>query len=284
MTDTAEKIILKMPKLGESIQEATVLEWLKKEGDPVKRDEPLLEVTTDKVNSEIPASISGFIVEIYAKPGEVVEVGAPLCALSSEQVVAEKISSSPQASAPPVSYSPAVLRLAGERGIPLEEIALITGTGEGGRITKRDIEAYNFAAPHYAPPLNCASSRQKAEQISGDMLPLSPLRKIIADRMVQSVREIPHAALVSEVDMGEVMQEIGRKKEALWKAEGVKLTPTSFVIEAIAYALKFYPHLNASLVGETIVLKKEIHVGVAVSKNDGVLVPVIPQVEKKDVI
>jgi 2-oxoglutarate dehydrogenase E2 component (dihydrolipoamide succinyltransferase) len=250
-----------LPKLGESIVSATVVQWFKKIGDRVERDEPLLEVSTDKVNSEIPAPFAGTLTEIFAFEGQEVDVGVPLCSIGE----GGKEASSRQApkveaavSLKNESLSPAVLRLIGEKGIPLEQIDQIPRTGEGGRLTKRDVEAYR--------PPNAGE---------GDRIPMSPLRKAIADNMVRSFYEAPHASLITEVDVTDLVSRIQKEKEAFVSQHGAKLSITAFVARAIGKALHAYPLLNSSLDQETILLKKGVNLGVAVSVEQGVMVPVI---------
>ncbi len=260
-----------LPKLGESILCATVVNWFKKEGDLIKKDEPLLEVATDKVNSEIPSPISGVLKKIHAKPDQELQVGELLATIAKEGTV---IAPTTHAEAPvevaqPTSdqkdyYSPAVLRLAREKNISFDQLEKIQGTGAGGRITKTDIENYNpKQCPHAAPA-------EGTEHIK-----LSGMRKAIADNLVRSFYAAPHASLVTEVDMTAIMGTIKQEKESFQKKYGAKLSVTAFVTQAIASALQEFPWLNASLRDDTIVVKHFVNIGIAVSVDQGIMVPVI---------
>ncbi|MBS0621335.1 MAG: 2-oxo acid dehydrogenase subunit E2 [Verrucomicrobia bacterium] len=278
-------IIVRLPKLGESILSAKIVGWFKKVGDYVKEDEPLVEVATDKVNSEIPSPIEGVIQEILAQVDEEVEVGAPLLSLASLRAtdVKEQKKSEPEAYHLSESHSeqheatqgflsPAVLHLARERKIPLEELERIRGTGQGGRVTKRDVELYQ-------------STRLKQTSISEDVerIPMSPMRKAISDNMTRSFYTAPHAYLVSEVDVTDLLSSINRQREEFFAEHQVKLTITSFVIRAIGMAVAGSPLVNASVEGEVIVRKKEVNIGIAVAIDDGLVVPVIKQVQGKSI-
>lgn len=260
-----------LPKLGESIVSATVVNWFKKEGDPIKKDEPLLEVATDKVNSEIPSPVSGVLKKIHAKPDQELNVGELLATIAKEgSVVAtetaqrtERMAEVAQESDQKDYYSPAVLRLAREKNISFDELEKIAGTGAGGRITKTDIENYKAKPCPYSPT-------EGTEHIK-----MSGMRKAIADNLVRSFYTAPHASLVIEVDVTAIMNTIKQEKESFFKTHGAKLSVTAFVAQAIANALKEYPWLNASLRDDTIVVKHHVNLGIAVSVDQGVMVPVI---------
>lgn len=223
-----------LPKLGESIVSATVVQWFKKPGDRVKRDEPLLEVSTDKVNSEIPSPVEGVLQEVLAQVGQEIEVGGFLATLQTGAV----------------EFSPAVVCLLKEKGLSAADAEAIPRSGEGGRLTKRDVEAFAGGGL--------------------ERIPMTPLRKAIAENMVKSFYEAPHASLMTEVDVTALMRRIREPQ-----SDGVKLTVTPFLVHAMAKALQAFPLLNASLDGETIVLKKQVNLGIAVSVDQGVMVPVI---------
>lgn len=263
-----------LPKLGESIVSATVVQWFKKEGDLVKKDEPLLEVATDKVNSEIPSPFAGVLKKIHAKPDQELNVGQLLATIAKEgaatvQETAAKVET-PAAhtqEGPDQSdyYSPAVLRLAREKNISFEELEKIQGTGAGGRITKTDLENYNRKP--------CPLASQPAE--GTEHIKMSGMRKAIADNLVRSFYQAPHASLVTEVDVTNVLAAVKKEKENFQKKYGAKLSVTAFVAQAIAKALQEFPWLNASLRDDTIVVKHFINIGIAVSVDQGVMVPVI---------
>ncbi|MCH9614780.1 MAG: Dihydrolipoyllysine-residue acetyltransferase component of pyruvate dehydrogenase complex [Chlamydiia bacterium] len=263
-----EEIKITLPKLGESITSANVVQWFKKEGDIVALDEPLLEVSTDKVNSEIPAPISGTLKKIIAPPESDVEVGAPLAILStSEHIAGATTPTAPEETSTPHPggesfYSPAVLRLARNAGIDIKNLAKIKATGFGGRLTKKDLEAYIEGAPEEEEP------EDKHVKMTG-------MRKAIAANMVRSFQETPHASLVIDVDVTNILNRIKKDKEAFFKKHGFKLTITSFIAQAIGRAVKEFPLINSSLKDDTIVLKKSVNLGIAVSIEEGLIVPVI---------
>ena len=284
----SDEVKVTLPKLGESILTATIVQWFKKVGDEIKRDEPLLEVSTDKVNSEIPSPISGFIKEILAHPDQELGVGEPLVVISSQgsapQVAAPEPTvekSTPQCSpcsAKSTFFSPALLRIANENGIGLEEISKIQGTGEEGRVTKKDLEQYIEGKKEGKTPLS------KATVATGNVerLKMSGMRKAIAENMVRSFYEAPHASLVVEVDMTSVLKTIQKEKESFLSQHGAKLTVTSFVARAISKALHEFPLLNSSLDQDTIVLKHFVNLGIAVSVDGGIMVPVIKNCHRLD--
>lgn len=264
-----------LPKLGESIVGATVVQWLKKEGDTVALDEPLLEVATDKVNSEIPSPVAGILKEILVAVDDEIEVGAPLAIIIAtgevigaepEHVASQKTPSCEE------SYSPAVMRAAKASGVDLKTLSKIEGTGEGGRVTKKDIEAY---AGQIVKPSCCAGEERIA---------MSGMRKAIADNMVRSFYEAPHASFITEVDVTEAMALIAQQKERFLEAHGVKLTITSFIIQALTKALAQFPMLNASLENDTIVLKRYVNLGIAVNVEKGLMVPVIRNCQDRNLI
>jgi 2-oxoglutarate dehydrogenase E2 component (dihydrolipoamide succinyltransferase) len=245
----SEHTIIVLPKLGESILSATIVKWHKKIGDKIIKDEPLLEVNTDKVASEIPSPVSGFLVEIHAQEGIEIEVGKPLASISTSEQVTQPF------------LTPAVLRLLQEKQIPLSDIDKVPHTGQDGRLTKQDVENYC--------PLKVAPT--------GDVerVKMTPLRKAIAENMVKSFYQAPHASLVTEVDVTPLVEQIAKEKQAFLAQHGAKLSITAFVAQAIAKSLQSYPLLNASLDHDTIVMKKSVNLGIAVSVDHGVMVPVI---------
>ena len=278
-----EEIKVNLPKLGESIHSATVVQWFKKVGETVALDEPLLEVSTDKVNSEIPSPAAGVVKEIIAEVDQELQVGEPLLIIAPQQGGVPK----PQMEAPKEVveqqaatsgsmkgfFSPALLRMAREAGISMEELEKIPATGAEGRLTKKDVEAY---LAKKSDPVSAPTSG-KIEQI-----PIVGMRKAIADNITRSYQEVPHAALVCRVDLTDVLASVKANKEAFLQKEGCKLTVTSFVIHALAKALKEYPLLNAEVDGSTIVVKHFVNIGVAVSVKEGLMVPVIKNCHEKN--
>ena len=293
----SEDINVNLPKLGESIMNATVVKWFKKEGDPIKKDEPLLEVATDKVNSEIPSPVSGILNEIKAQPDQELDVGDLMAVISTDGSAAP--ASAPkeerQTQAAPTSgemqdyYSPAILRIARENGISFDELSKIQGTGAGGRISKKDLEAYISSLKAPCPLKQPAEQPKTPQGAEIEHIKMTGMRKAIADNMVRSFYEAPHASLVAEVDVTDAMKTIKAERDTFLANHGAKLTISAFVARAIARALSEYPLLNASLEDDTIFVKKFVNLGIAVSVDQGIMVPVIrgcqalslPQISKE---
>lgn len=271
----SEEIQIILPKLGESILHATVIHWFKNEGDVIQLDEPLLEVSTDKINSEIPSPVAGILKKIVAQPNQEIAVGEILAlvvasdrrAVFSPQSQADDLATAPQE---PDFLSPSVLRLLKEKNISLSDVSKIPRTGQEDRLTKKDVEAY-AASQHNIQPCSYEGDVERVR--------MTPLRKAIADNMVRSFYEAPHASLATEVDVTSLMQLIKTNKEAFAQSHGVKLSVTSFVARAMARSLKGFPLINASLEGDTIVMKKFVNMGIAVGVDQGVMVPVIRGIE-----
>jgi 2-oxoglutarate dehydrogenase E2 component (dihydrolipoamide succinyltransferase) len=274
-----KEIEIVLPKLGESIVSATVVQWFKKVGDPVALDEPLLEVSTDKVNSEIPSPVAGVLTKILALVDVEVDVGAPLAVVETSSQTVQTFQEKKEVVQEDLStdsadiLSPAVLRLLKENKISLQEVDKIPHTGQGGRLTKKDVEQYclNRKGPC---PLSLPKSGEKSVE-GVERVKMSQMRKAIADNMVRSFYEAPHASLATEVDVTRLVQYIQSEKENFLKQHGVKISITSFVAQAIAKSVQEYPLINSSLEGDTIVMKKFVNLGIAVSVDQGVMVPVI---------
>jgi 2-oxoglutarate dehydrogenase E2 component (dihydrolipoamide succinyltransferase) len=298
----SEEFKITLPKLGESIVSATIVQWFKKEGDPINLDEPLLEVSTDKVNSEIPSPVAGVIKKILAHPDEELQVGDVLAVIS---LSAEKIKNDSRPETDKKSsdqeglqennkdfLSPAVLRLAQEKGVSFEELKKIQGTGAGGRISKQDVEQYCERNKQSCKPASIPEQRVMpscARNMTGpesdvERLKMTGMRKAIAENMVKSFYEAPHATLINEVDVTTVLKLIQEKKEEIQAKHGAKLTVTSFIVRAIAKALQEFPLINSSLDKDTILLKRFINIGIAVSIDHGLIVPVIKNCQKLGVI
>jgi 2-oxoglutarate dehydrogenase E2 component (dihydrolipoamide succinyltransferase) len=285
-----EEYKVTLPKLGESIVSATIVQWFKKEGDQINLDEPLLEVSTDKVNSEIPSPVSGVLQKILASPDQELQVGEALAVIQMVQgpagdgprvVVEVKREAAPAGSEMQGFFSPALIRLARENNISLDELEKIPTSGAGGRLSKRDLELYieSRSTPKNKPcPMVTKSLSTDVERIK-----MTGMRKAIADNMVRSFYEAPHATLITEVDVTSIMQVIQQEKEAFLAKHGSKLTITSFVARAICKALKEYPFLNSSLEDDTIVVKKFVNLGIAVSVDQGIMVPVVKNCQDKSI-
>lgn len=276
----SDLVKINLPKLGESILSATVVQWFKKVGDPVALDEPLLEVSTDKVNSEIPSPVAGVLQEILAQVDEEIQVGGALAVIATKG--GHSPVSTPVQEAQPKQesderedfLSPSVMRLLREKGIALSEIDQIPHTGSGGRLTRKDVEDYTPSSKKGSCPFASPSS-------STERVKMSAMRKAIADNMVKSFYAAPHASLITEVDVTQILKVIQDNKQSFLSQHGAKLTITAFVARAIAAALQAFPLLNASLDGDMIVMKRYVNLGVAVSVDQGVMVPVIKDCQNK---
>jgi pyruvate/2-oxoglutarate dehydrogenase complex dihydrolipoamide acyltransferase (E2) component len=309
-----------MPELGESVHEGTVSKWLKKVGDFVKEDEPVVEIMTDKVNTELQAPASGVLVKIIIPEGELVEVFKPMGLIAEEgedtSTVSEAapaasapaeapavVAAVPDASAPAASdgsrkwFTPVVRAIAKENGISDSQLATISGSGSGGRVTKKDVEAFlatGGVVSTVKPPAKDVplpfSEKPAPPVVAGpdqEIEPLVGMRKMIADHMIKSAA-IPTVSTLTEVDVTNMVAFRSRNKDTFQNEFGVKLTYTPFFLKAIAETLMEYPLANASLQGDKIVKNKNVHMGVAVSlgpKGDGgLIVPVIRDCNSKTLI
>lgn len=322
--------VVLMPQLGESVTEGTIGQWLKKVGDPVEKYESLLEVTTDKVNAEVPAPIGGTISKILAEEGQTVAVGTPICEIAADgtgggetaalaaEAPAEPAPSpsaapaaappTPQPAAAPAAdlrgrYSPAVRRLAEENHINPDSVA---GTGAQGRVTRDDIllaashpqkQAQTApapapaavqapAAPAPAVGTAAAAAAPAAAVIDPDdqVVPLSSIRKVIADRMMRSKVTVPHAWLMMEVDVTPLVSLRQSLKDDFKAREGISLTYMPFMLRAVVQALKAVPAMNAQWNGDSIVLKKHVNIGMATATDRGLVVPVIKDADQKNIV
>jgi len=312
---------IKMPQLGESVTEGTVDKWLKREGDLVKRDEPLVEVVTDKVNAEIPSPFEGKLVKISVSEGETVRVGAVIAQIEvagatpaaasaapaqageigvahSEVPPAPAGGATPGAVAAPTSgddgsgerarLSPAVRKLAAEHGI---DAAALRGSGMGGRVTRDDVLAAvetGQAAP--AAPLAPAAAQAPAPakpapaKVDGareELVKLSVMRRSIAEHMVRSLATSPHAWTLQEVDVTNLVRYRDAEKDSFKARHGAALTYLPFVVQIVCAAIKQYPWLNSTWTDEGVVLKSYINMGVAVSIPDGLIVPVLKDADQR---
>lgn len=282
-----EEVKIKLPKLGESIVSATVVQWFKKVGDPIKLDEPLLEVSTDKVNSEIPSPVSGILKEIHASPDEELDVGALIATITTREVSSaspepvQEENSTPAATSVASSmksfFTPVVLKIAHEKGVDLSELEGIPATGAGGRLSKKDLE--NYLSKKGNTPRTTKDSQDPVERIK-----MTGMRKMIAKNLVRSCSEAPHATLVNEIDITKVIKYLAKEKENFQKKYGYKLSVTSFIAKAIATGAKKFPLINSSLEEDAIVVKHFVNLGIAVSVDQGLLVPVIQNCEGRTVV
>jgi len=321
-----------MPQMGESIVEGTLTKWLKKPGERVERDEPLFEISTDKVDTEIPSPAAGTLAEVLVEEGKTVGVNTVVARLESGAAAAKPAAApapaapapapaaptpaappSPEA-APPVKasappplppmeeppseptgpLSPLVRRMAREHNIDLGKIR---GTGAGGRISKQDVEAYIAQPAAPAPPPVAAKPAAPAPtpaapapyqppvgQAKTRIEPMSAMRIKIAEHMVMSKRTSPHVTTIHRVDMTKVAKLRERYKEQFQANYGFSLTYLPFIARASVAALRQFPLVNASLDGNNIVYHNEIHIGIAVALENGLIVPVIRNADEKNVL
>jgi 2-oxoglutarate dehydrogenase E2 component (dihydrolipoamide succinyltransferase) len=293
-----------MPQMGESITEGTITKWLKKVGDSVQRDEPLFEISTDKVDAEIPSPAAGTLTEIKVQEGATVGINTivaviggggssasapapaaakPAASAPAPAAAPAPVSSTPAASGERVKSSPLVRKIAKDNNLDLGKIA---GTGANGRITKDDALSYlNQGGKSAAPAAPSAVSKSAAPATPapepGSLVPLTKMRSIIAQRMVESKRTSAHVHTVFKVDMTRIVRLREKEKSKYEQRNGVKLTYMPFITRATVAALRKHPIINAVMEGEAIRYNKSINIGVAVALEWGLIVPVIKQIEDK---
>jgi pyruvate dehydrogenase E2 component (dihydrolipoamide acetyltransferase) len=260
-----------MPKMGMTMEEGTIIQWHKAEGQPVQKGEPLLEIMTDKVSLEVAAPASGILRGIRFGPQAVVPVTQVIAYIAAPDEKTEEAARPPEGvtrqvtPSTPLRASPAARRAARERGI---DLMAVQGSGPDGRIVQADVEA--FAAQALQQRAAVVPSEAPAR-----VIPLVGMRRTIAERMQKSFREAPHISLTVEVDMA-AAEEMRRQLTEAVEAEGSeKISPTAILVKAAALALKRHPLVNATLRGEEIHLLSEINIGVAVALDEGLIVPVI---------
>jgi len=311
---------LVMPKMGESIMEATVLKWHKKQGDSIKMDETLLDIATDKVDSEVPSTAAGTVTEILYKENDVVPVGAVIARIDARGAAAQ-----PSAPAAPVQqaapqatyqaapqqaavaqadggsrfYSPLVLNIASKEGIGMAELEKIAGTGNEGRVTKKDI--LNYVANRGSAPVQQAPQYQASQQtpaysppavpqpatVSGnvEIMEMDRMRKLIADHMVRSKATSPHVTSFTEADVTNIVRWRDKMKTGFEKKYGEKITYTPIFFEAIVNCIRKYPLINCSLDGDKIIVKKDINIGMATALPTGnLIVPVIKNADTRNLL
>ncbi len=315
------KFEIVMPKMGESIIEATITKWLKKEGDRVEEDDAIVEIATDKVDSEIPSPVEGTVSKTLFKEGEVVPVGTVIAWVetagennvevndgAAEPVtVADTETSIPVVPAtgnekPTVKnaettrfYSPLVRSIAKNENIPLAELENITGSGKEGRVTKRDVLAYlEKRKSSKNTPAAPATVSQAAPEIklppvhteSGDeIVEMDRMRRLIADHMVLSKKVSPHVTSFIDVDVTNIVQWRNKVKNGFFQRNNEKITFTPVFIDAAAKALKEYPQINASVDGYKIIYRKNINIGMAAAlPNGNLIVPVLKNVDEKSLL
>ena len=289
---------IELPQVGESVTDGVISRWLKNIGDSIEEYEPLVEVVTDKVNMEVPCPVSGILTNILVQEGETVPMGTTIAEINvgdesvpdlnndsdegiTKDTKLDRIGTllkdvspvGPTGSGGPISegieidkskrqrYSPAVIRLAKQHNIDLN---LINGTGIGGRVSKKDVQLFINSK---------AATTEKMDGV--DVMPITPLRRLIANNMVESSNQIPDAWTMVEADVSGLVDLRENTKELFIKREGVKLTYLAFVVNIVSRALKAHSKLNSTWERESIILKNRINIGVAVSTTTGLVVPVI---------
>lgn len=311
---------VKMPKLGESVHEGTIEQWLVKPGDHVEEYDALCEVITDKVTAEVPSSYTGVIKEIKVEAGETIDVGTVICTMEVEgevekendsnhnkqenhesiQETSENIKNDNQSVSESHNkpknngqYSPVVFKLASENGINLESIE---GTGNLGRVTKKDIvkaienkrnteksePIANTTLAEQSPQSESAAIEHNSNS-SHDTIPVNGVRRAIANKMLQSVQEIPHAWMQIEVDATDLVKTRQHHKTSFKQNEGYNLTFFAFFVKAVAEGLKKYPMLNSSWHEDEIKINKDINISIAVASEDKLYVPVIKNADDKSI-
>ena len=312
------EVELIMPKMGESIMEATILSWLKKPGDKIEQDESVLEVATDKVDTEVPSTHAGVLKELLAKVGDVVKVGSPIAVITTEANVDKPVVAPSTQNAPKVVeavhheavaahvngssvvadykssnrfYSPLVKNIAREENITVEELEAISGSGAEGRVTKKDILDFVQTrklgvAIKTTQPISTGSAPSAASKVSvsisaGDeIIEMDRMRKMIAERMVDSKRISPHVTSFVEADVTNIVFWRNKVKGEFQKRDGDALTFTPIFIEAVVRAIQDFPMINVQVDGDRIIKKKDINIGMAVALPSGNLI--VPVIKKAD--
>ncbi|MEE1885663.1 dihydrolipoamide acetyltransferase family protein [Pedobacter flavus] len=308
---------LLLPKMGESVAEATVIKWVKQPGDMIALDDTILEIATDKVDSEVPSPVAGKLVKTLFNVDDVVQVGTVIAIIeteggnaeSSNQVEATPVKEAPVAA--PVQnqnsqnstevtadnsstkfYSPLVKSIAAQENIPLSELDQLVGSGSEGRLTKDDLLAYlknrgQQSAPSATPaPVSAAPAKEVSKpviSVSGgdEIVEMDRMRKIIADHMVMSKQTSPHVTSFVEADVTNIVQWRDKIKNSFEKRENEKITFTPIFIEAVAKAIKDFPMINISVSGNQIIKKKDINIGMAAALPSGnLIVPVIKNADQ----
>ncbi|MEY3498838.1 MAG: hypothetical protein RL308_507 [Bacteroidota bacterium] len=310
------KFELKLPKMGESVAEATITNWLKKVGEKIEVDEAVLEIATDKVDSEIPSEVSGVLTEILFDVDAIVKVGQTIAIIETEGSVAdapvheviteavaavqETIEVAKNVVSTPVNFSdsdkffsPLVKNIAKQEGISIAELEAITGSGKEGRVTKEDILKFveSRKSSDIAPVSKPATSNQQPKAIlvsvnGGDeIVEMDRMRKLISGYMMASINTSAHVQSFIEVDVTNIWKWREKNKNAFEKREGEKLTFTPIFMEAVAKALKDFPGMNISVDGDYIIKKKNINLGMAASlPNGNLIVPVIKNADQLNLV
>jgi 2-oxoisovalerate dehydrogenase E2 component (dihydrolipoyl transacylase) len=320
-----------MPQLGESVVEGTVGKWFKKIGEKIDQYEPIMEVVTDKVTTEIPSPAAGTLLQIVVPEGTTVKAGTVLAVIGAQGEKVEAPASAPVHAADAAASSaklapvpakhnggggaatrltPVVARMISENNISDAELVTIKGTGEGGRISKKDVQVFierRGVVPAELPPWEQPGTGElfrPTEEIFGkpqaptatpapmpvaklgaleEVVAISPMRRAIAEHMVRSKTIAPHVTSVHEADMSRVIA-YQKAHEAEFAKQGVKLTFTAFFVQAAIAALKAWPIVNASYTDQGIMMKRDMNIGIAVAMEDGLIVPVLKNADEKSLL
>ncbi len=316
------KFELKLPKMGESVAEATITAWLKEVGDTIELDEAIVEIATDKVDSEVPSEVAGTLIEKKYNVDDVVAVGETIAVIETDtdavgevstpettetpkevKIIEEQVAEVASSVAQPIAktgdsgrfYSPLVRNIAKTEGISMQELESIAGSGKDGRVTKKDILAYlengrpqQAASTKTEAPKAVKPEKPKAPVTvnQGDeIIEMSRMGKMIAKHMADSVQTSAHVQSFVEVDVTNVVKWRNKVKDAFLKREGEKLTFTPIFMEAVAKALKDFPMMNISVDGDKIIKRKNINLGMAAALNDGnLIVPVIKNADQLNLV
>lgn len=298
-------VTMVMPTMGESVMEATILQWLKQEGDMITEEESLLEVATDKVDSEVPAPYAGRLQKVLVQKGEVVKIGAPLAIIATEgeatavhpippvpaavpshSAVVRPLQPVPALQAPVQKqsdgrfYSPLVRHIAQQENIAPHTLSQVPGTGKDNRVTKHDLLAYLQHSPKLDRPLKLGAVYVPIAP-EDEVIQLDRMRQMIAARMVASKHIAPHVTSFVEADVTDLVQWRNQQKEHFEQKTGAKLTYTSLFLQAIVRAIQDFPMINAFVEADRIIKKKAINIGLAVALPDGnLIVPVIKHADQ----
>jgi len=312
------KFELKLPKMGESVAEATITNWLKKVGDKIEVDEAVLEIATDKVDSEIPSEISGVLSEILFNVDDIVKVGqtiaiieteaqvplpevvtpevAPESIVAVEEIIEKAVATVSQPgnfSSSEKFFSPLVKNIAKQEGVSISELEAINGSGKEGRVTKEDILKFveslksNIAAPVSIPITSTPQTKAAPVSLNGgdEIVEMDRMRKLISGYMMASINTSAHVQSFIEVDVTNIWKWREKNKNAFEKKEGEKLTFTPIFMEAVAKALRDFPGMNISVDGDYIIKKKNINLGMAASlPNGNLIVPVIKNADQLNLV
>jgi 2-oxoglutarate dehydrogenase E2 component (dihydrolipoamide succinyltransferase) len=334
------QIELLLPKMGESVAEATIIKWVKKEGDAVKADEPIIEIATDKVDSEVPSPEDGVLLKCLVKEGDVVQVGQPIALIGTGAgaSAAPVAAAAPAAAAPAVKeeahvaaatmaapiaeevlkngpsgkfYSPLVRNIAKAEGVSMIELETISGSGQGGRVTKEDVLDFiakrssgavaapatvaapaAVAAPSVAAPAAAAPAAPKPAAkpavfigANDEIVEMDRMRKLIADHMVMSKQTSPHVTSYVEADVTNIVMWREKVKKSFEQKHKTKLTFTPLFIEAVAKAIKDFPGINISVDGTNLIYRRDINIGMATALPSGnLIVPVIKNADQLNLV